>query len=157
DQPHITSVHLDWANNVAHVGYHAEMIGPTDIEAIIAGTGCACAPADGGQGHAGLVQPSQARRLHRLWHAVDVQPISMGTKHDRMQYELPATQPRPSHTALGAAAPTPAMDHQGHAGMDHATHAGMDHALPAGHPMAGKETTTAIDHSAHAGMDHSAH
>ena len=25
-QPHITSVHLDWANNVVHVGYHPEMI-----------------------------------------------------------------------------------------------------------------------------------
>ena len=25
-QPHVTSVHLDWAHNLVHVGYHAGMI-----------------------------------------------------------------------------------------------------------------------------------
>ena len=35
-QPHITSVHLDWAHNVVHVGYHPEMISPDTIEQVIA-------------------------------------------------------------------------------------------------------------------------
>src|SRR5437773_8012128 len=83
-QPHITSLHLDWANNVVHVGYHPEMISPTEIQAIIAGTGCTCEPADGAHDHAGHVQPAEARRLQRLQHAIDVQPTTMGTKHDRM-------------------------------------------------------------------------
>ncbi|MEP7189208.1 MAG: heavy metal-associated domain-containing protein, partial [Roseiflexaceae bacterium] len=94
-QQHITSVHLDWLKNVVHVGYHPAMISPDAIEQVIASTGCACAPAQAGDGaahdHAEHTQPAQARRLQRLQHAVDVQPITMGTKHDRMQYELPAT------------------------------------------------------------------
>lgn len=62
-QPHITSVHLDWASNEVHVGYHAGMISPEAIERVIAGTGCACAPADGAPDHVGHAQPSKARRL----------------------------------------------------------------------------------------------
>ena len=31
------------------------------------------------------------RRMQHVGHGVDAQPISMGTKHDRMQYEMPAT------------------------------------------------------------------
>ena len=31
------------------------------------------------------------RRMQHVGHGVDTQPISMGTKHDRMQYEMPAT------------------------------------------------------------------
>jgi len=159
-QPHITGVHLDWSNNVVHVGYHPEMVSPEEIEQVIAGTGCACAPADGTESmvhdHAGHVQQPEARRLQRLQHAVDVQPITMGTKHDRMQYELPATG------ALHHATPAvePPVDHSVHAAMghdiaghdmaamDHSAHAGMEDAM-AGHDMA------AMDHSAHAGMDHS--
>jgi len=159
-QPHITSVHLDWANNVVHVGYHPEMISPEAIERVIAGTGCACAPADGAESvahdHAGQVQPPEVRRLQRLQHAVDVQPITMGTKHDRMQYELPATEARPSLRAERHAA----MDHSAHAAMNHDAHATMDHGMPIGHPMTGQEMAGAVDHAAMghemAGMDHAA-
>jgi Cu2+-exporting ATPase len=34
---------------------------------------------------------SPERRMPHLGHGVDTQPITMGTKHDRMQYEMPAT------------------------------------------------------------------
>jgi Cu2+-exporting ATPase len=159
-QPHITSVHLDWPNSLVHVGYHGEMISPEAIEQVIAGTGCACAPADGAESlahdHAGQVQPPQARRLQRLQHAVDLQPISMGTKYDRMQYELPATEARPSRRAE----PHTAMDQSAHAAIDHDAHAAMDHTMPMGHPMAGQETAAAVDHAAMghemAAMDHAA-
>src|SRR5690349_11986285 len=43
-QPAITSVHLDWANDVVQVGYHAGMITPAAIEQLITTTGCSCAP-----------------------------------------------------------------------------------------------------------------
>ena len=46
DQPHITSVHVDWAHNIVHVGYHPAMLTRDAIEHVIAGTGCGCAPAD---------------------------------------------------------------------------------------------------------------
>jgi len=159
-QPHITSVHLDWPNSVVHVGYHAQMISPEAIEQVIAGTGCSCAPADGAESvahdHAGHAQPPAGRRLQRLRHGVDVQPITMGTKHDRMQYEMPATQARPSHRAERHAA----IDHSAHAAMSHDAHAGTEHTLPMEHPMAGHEMTGVLDHAAMghdmAGMDHTA-
>src|SRR5215212_3237189 len=93
-QPHITSVHLDWSKNVVHVGFHPTMISADAIEQVIARTGCACGPTDGAEtttaNHAAHIQPSEARRLQRLQHAVNVQPITMSTKHDRMQYEMAA-------------------------------------------------------------------
>src|SRR5262249_27282217 len=159
-QPHITSVHLDWPNNVVHVGYHPEMISPEAIERVIAGTGCACEPAAGTEGvahdYAGQVRPPQARRLQRLQHGVDLLPITMATKNDRMQYELLATEAQPSLRAE----PHAAMDHSTHTAMDHDAHAAMDHAMPMGHPLAGQETAGALDHAAMgremAGMDHAA-
>src|SRR5262245_43108604 len=159
-QSHITSVHLDWPNNVVHVGYHGEMISPEEIERVIAGTGCACAPADGAESvahdHASLVQPPEVRRLQRLQHAVDVQPITMGTKHDRMQYELPATSADPARRAERHAA----IDQSAHAAMDHDAHAAMDHRTPMGHPTAGQAMAGTVDHATMghemAGMDHAA-
>jgi Cu2+-exporting ATPase len=75
---------------------------------------------------------SPQARLEHLRHGVDVQPITMGTKQDRMQYEMAAT---------GA--------HAQHIGMDHGQHAGMGQAPEGGAGM---------DHSTHgdAGMDHGA-
>lgn len=100
DQPHITRVHLNWAHNIVQVGYHPDVLTRDAIKRVIAGTGCACAAADDQDAtvsnHAAHVQPSEAQRLQRLHHAVDVQPITMGTKHDRMQYELAATAAQPS-------------------------------------------------------------
>src|SRR6266498_1133136 len=150
-QSHITSVHLDWAHNVVHVGYHAGMITSGELEQIIADTGCTCEPVDGAHDHADRGQPSERRRLQRLQHAVDVQPITMGTKHDRMQYELPATSADPAQRATKAT-PRPAADHS--------AHMGMNHPIPAGHPMAGKEAAEPVDHAAMghdmAGMNHAA-
>jgi Cu2+-exporting ATPase len=141
DQPHITSVHLDWARNVVQVGYHPAMITRDTIERVIAGTGCACAPANGAErttaDSAAHIQPTETRRLQRLQHAVDVQPITMSTKHDRMQYELSATAARPPREQLPSA-PAQPTDHSMHGAMDHAT---TDHA--------------AISHD-RGGMDHSA-
>jgi P-type Cu2+ transporter len=151
-QAHISDVHLDWAHNRVHVTYHAGMITPEVIQQVIANTGCSCAPADGARdaGHA-TAQPAPARRLERLRHGVDVQPITMGTKHDRMQYQLPATAARPSHTTP----PGHAADHAAHAAMGHTQHAEMAHAHPTERPNAGHEMT-ALEHSEHATIDHAA-
>ena len=74
----------------------------------------------------------------------------MGTKHDRMQYELPATSANPGQRATQAASSTPA---------DHSAHMGMNHAMPASHSMAGQAAET-MDHAAMghdmAGIDHAA-
>src|SRR5215204_4620558 len=95
EQPHITEVQLDWKNDVVHVGYDPASIGPEDLEQVITQTGCDCSPAEAEEEHhheamAEAMAPPE-RRMQHLGHGVDTQPISMGTKHDRMQYEMPAT------------------------------------------------------------------
>jgi P-type Cu2+ transporter len=91
EQPHITEVQLDWKNDVVHVGYDPASIGPEDIEQVITQTGCDCSPAEVEEEHHHEVMAPPERRMQHLGHGVDTQPISMGTKHDRMQYEMPAT------------------------------------------------------------------
>src|SRR5919202_351969 len=90
EQPHITDVHLDWKNDVVHVGYDPARITPEDIEQVITQTGCDCKPTEVEEHHHEAMAPPE-RRMEHLGHGVDTQPISMGTKHDRMQYEMPAT------------------------------------------------------------------
>ena len=91
EQPDVTEVRLDWKNDVVHVGYNPARIGPEGIEEVIGQTGCDCAPVDAvEERHEAAI--SSERRMRHLGHGVDAQPISMGTKHDRMQYETPATQ-----------------------------------------------------------------
>jgi P-type Cu2+ transporter len=91
EQPHITEVQLDWKNDVVHVGYDPASIGPEDIEQVITQTGCDCSPAEVEEEHHHEAMAPPERRMQHLGHGVDTQPISMGTKHDRMQYEMPAT------------------------------------------------------------------
>jgi P-type Cu2+ transporter len=91
EQPDVTEVRLDWKNDVVHVGYDPARIGPEGIGEVIGQTGCDCAPVDAGEERHEAVATSE-RSMRHLGHGVDAQPISMGTKHDRMQYETPATQ-----------------------------------------------------------------
>src|SRR5215217_3512367 len=89
-EPHLTGIRLDWKNDVVRVGYDPTSIDSEDIEKIITQTGCDCAEVEAEGGQRETVAPPE-RRMQHLGHGVDAQPISMGTKHDRMQYEMPAT------------------------------------------------------------------
>jgi cation transport ATPase len=160
--PHIVAVHLDWAHNSVHVRYHPDQISPEQIEVLIATTGCDCMPETSKtqQDHAAhemghVMQPSGAGRLEQLRHAVDVQPITMGTKHDRMQYELPATNAHAHHHThvsgrpRAAAAPvTSAVAQPSPADQFDAS------SLPMRHDTPGAGTAGTIDHSAHVDMHH---
>src|SRR5215211_1308886 len=90
EQPHVTDVRFDWKNDVVHVGYDPSKIGPEGIEDVIIQTGCDCAPVGAEEERHEAVAPPE-RRMQHLGHGVDTQPVSMATKHDRMQYEMPAT------------------------------------------------------------------
>src|SRR5829696_7479790 len=90
EQPDVTEVRLDWKNDVVHVGYDPARIGSEGIEELIVQTGCDCAPVGPAEERREAMAPPELRMQH-LGHGVDEQPISMGTKHDRMQYEAPAT------------------------------------------------------------------
>src|SRR5215203_700111 len=91
EQPHITEVQLDWKNDVVHVGYDPASIGPEDIEQVITQTGCDCKLTEAEEEHRHEAMAPPERRIQHLGHGVDAQPIAMGTKHDRMLYEMPAT------------------------------------------------------------------
>jgi Cu2+-exporting ATPase len=82
---------LDWKKDLVRVGYDPARVGPEDIEVVITQTGCDCSPTEvEGEHHHEAMAPPE-RRMRHVGHGVDMQPISMGTKHDRMQYEKPAT------------------------------------------------------------------
>src|SRR5215203_3915232 len=91
EQPDVTDVGLDWKNDLVHVGYDPARIGPEDLEQVITQTGCGCKPTEVEEAHHHEVMAPPERRMQHVGHGVDTKPISMGTKHDRMQYEMPAT------------------------------------------------------------------
>src|SRR5215211_975422 len=124
-QPHVTDVRLDWKNDLVHVGYDPTSMGPEDIEGAITRTGCDCKPTGVGEEHHHEAMAPPERRMQHLEHGVDAQPISMGTKHDRMQYEAPATQ----------------ADHSGRTGDDVGDHMG-DHM---GHDMSDPAMAAAME------------
>jgi len=113
EYPHVSDVQLHWKNDVVHVGYDPTSIDSEDIEKVITQTGCDCAQVGAEGEHRETVAPPE-RRMQHLGHGVDAQPISMGTKHDRMQYEAPATQA--DHG-----------DHMGHDMSDPGMAAAMEH------------------------------
>ncbi len=177
-QPGVTAVHVDWAANLVQVGYHPDQTSQATLEAVITTTGCACTSTDEAESTAA---PTPSRQLEHLAHAVAMQPITMGTKHDRMQYEHQATAgaahhphptplPAPAPPATDHGGPTapapvvaapdqmalghaadPAMDHAGHAGMDHQATGPMDHAAQGG---GAPGAAGMMDPRAHRGMDH---
>src|SRR5919106_1305309 len=61
------------------------------VERVITQTGCDCKPTEVEEEHHHEAMAPPERRMRHVGHGVDTQPILMGTKHDRMQYEMPAT------------------------------------------------------------------
>ena len=98
---HIVDARVDYAADEVEVRYDPGALDEGAIEALIDATGrCTCGPT-GARG--------DTTHMH---HHAQMAPITMGTKHDRMQYELPASGAHQAHEA-------------GH--KEAASHAGMDH------------------------------
>src|SRR5918995_946975 len=66
EQSHITDVHLDWKNDVVHVGYDPANIGPEDIEQVITQTGCDCKTTEVGEEHHHETMAPPERRPEKL-------------------------------------------------------------------------------------------
>ena len=152
-QPGVTMVHVDWQRNDVHVGYDDRRITEAHLRDVVSTTGCRC---DDGDGHQHRASP--ARELQHLKHAVDRQPITMNTKYDRMQYEMPATTAR---TRSGEPTTAPQQATQmDHAAMGHdmrtMDHAAMDHDMSQMDYAAMGHDMSQMDHAAmgHGGMDH---
>ncbi len=98
--PHIESARVDFLNNAVDVTYHPSMISPAQIESLLRESDCCC------------VEEADKGKTSHLHHKAQMAPVTMGAKHDRMQYEMLAT---------GAEA-----DHR-HGRQQAKSHAGMDH------------------------------
>jgi len=99
--PHIVDARVYYAADEVEVRYHTGTLDEAALRELIAATGrCTCGP---------RVPRQDTTHLH---HRAQMAPITMGTKHDRMQYELPASSAHGSHDAQHKEASS-------HAGMDH--------------------------------------
>jgi P-type Cu2+ transporter len=97
---------VDYAADRARVTYDEARIDEARIQELIRERGYRCAM-DGAE----AVPAERRRSAAQLGHATQLAPICCGTKHDRMQYELPHTAAQHDHES---AEPT-----DEHAGMDH--------------------------------------
>lgn len=104
----VSEAKVDYATDRARVLFDESRIDGGRIRELIAERGYRCQMADGDK------PPAVASRsAARLGHDLQLAPICCGTKHDRMQYELPHTAARAAHDAVE---PTEESEH---AGMDH--------------------------------------
>ncbi|MEX2246881.1 MAG: heavy metal translocating P-type ATPase [Dehalococcoidia bacterium] len=97
----VNSARVDFTGAIVHVEYDGDALSSEDLRALIDRSGrCSCA-GERPSTHAG-----------HLEHRAQMAPITMGTTHDRMQYELPSSGAHAAHeTEHGTA--------MSHAGMDH--------------------------------------
>jgi Cu2+-exporting ATPase len=99
--PHIVDASVDFRGDAVEVRYQSGMIDEAAIRQLIGGTGrCSCGPDEPG---------GETAHMH---HQAQMAPITMGTKQDRMQYELPASGAHAHHEMAHGEASS-------HAGMDH--------------------------------------
>jgi Cu2+-exporting ATPase len=92
-------VHVDFVAEVAHVDYDPATLTPNRLREVVNTSGrCACAG-----------EPAARETAGHLEHRAQMAPITMGTKHDRMQYELPSTAAHAEHDTGHAKA----MSHEG--------------------------------------------
>ena len=114
--PHVASARLDFQRDRLTVDFHAGMTSEEDIRRAVDNDGrCTCA--------GDHVMPPAENLARRA----EMAPITMGTKHDRMQYEMDASVHRAHGMATLPAPEHEAMDHGAHGAMAPQRHAGMDH------------------------------
>ncbi len=107
DAPGISRAEVDYSRDRAIVDYDPKRIDEAGIRTLIAARGYRCAM--GGDGAAATVR----RSAGQLGHDAQLAPICCGTKHDRMQYELPHSAAEQEHDDVEPGDP------DAHAGMDH--------------------------------------
>ena len=105
-QPGAAAADVDYGRDRARVEYDPEQLDEERIRALIAERGYRCAMGEGA-----AVPPG--RTTAQLAHETQLAPICCGTKHDRMQYELPHSAADREHERVHPGAPDE------HAGMDH--------------------------------------
>jgi Cu2+-exporting ATPase len=123
--PHVVDARVDYRGETAAVTYDSSQMTPDALASLVERVGCPCtlspattaaqAPAEG-------VGPAEANRTAHLAHRAQMAPITLGTKQDRMQYEVPASGAAAEAHAHHVEPPAPGIeDHaaMGHGGMSH--------------------------------------
>src|SRR3972149_3269514 len=77
--PHVKSLRVDFLNNAIEITYHPSMISPPEIESLVRESDCCC------------LDEAEKKETAHLHHRAQMAPVTMGSKYDRMQYEMPAT------------------------------------------------------------------
>ena len=107
-EPAIARAEVDFPNDLVRVEYDETAIDERRIRDLISKRGYRCVP----PAETGAAEPVR-RTAAQLGHDAQLAPICCGTKHDRMQYELPHTSADAVHEEVH---PGPLDEH---AGMDH--------------------------------------
>ncbi len=103
--PAVIHAHVDFQAEILHIDYKPDQTDEPAIRQLVEESGrCRCAD----DAAATDVHADMAHMHHRA----DMAPVTMGTKADRMQYELPASSAHAAHDAGHSAA-------MSHHGMDH--------------------------------------
>jgi Cu2+-exporting ATPase len=95
----VESVKLDWPAGEIEVDYEPEVVREERIREAIHACGYRCRDEPGRRSAAALA------------HTAELAPITCGTKHDRMQYELPHTRADERHTEPGGEEEVEGLDH----------------------------------------------
>jgi Cu2+-exporting ATPase len=98
--PQIERARVDFQNEVVEVTHDPASISLDKVEALISESGCCCP----------VSKPSTD--MTHLHHRAQMEEVTAGSKHDRMQYEMPSTSAHAVHNEGHREA-------KGHAGMDH--------------------------------------
>ena len=107
DEPGISRAEVDYSRDHAIVDYDPGRVDEARIRQLIAERGYRCAM----DGDGGAV--TARRSAGQLGHDAQLAPICCGTKHDRMQYELPHSAAEREHTEVEPGDPDAGggMDH----------------------------------------------
>jgi Cu2+-exporting ATPase len=133
----VTSAAMDYMADKVSVSYDEHAVKTEELVQLIETVGCGCSKVTAveqvssmqamGEEHAHHGAESTpeppSREIAHIHHQVQMAPISMGTKMDRMQYEMPATPAEHVHHQIQPQH----MEHAAHEGMGGMAHAGMDH------------------------------
>ncbi len=117
--PQVKKAAINYRGNTATVTYDESAIQHRQIAGIISAAAPGCTPVHDEGGSEAHAVPHMS--VAHLEHQTQMAPISMGTKMDRMQYEMPATAAQEVHRRIQEQH----AEHQGHAGAG--AEQGMDH------------------------------
>ncbi len=146
--PHVVAVRVDYRAETASVTYYPGATTPKALAALVRAAGCPCegAATGGAAGSAGDAAGSAGgESAAHLAHRAQMAPITLGTKHDRLQYELAASGAGASLLARQHPAVSPATRAEIAARVAGASAAPAGLAPAPAAPAEGPSTTTAAE------------